>query len=315
MSQTTPTLDERIIALAERNASIDKQLITCVDIADSKATQALEELKSLSLRNIGEIVYSTIPLVDAFIHPANGTEILKNGVYANFVEYMYTLYTDPTHEHDHLFCTQAEFDDAVDITGACGKYVFNATTGDLRLPKLTGMVAGTVDRAAIGDLLGFTTTEATAPKTPIINGYVYIVLANAVRPSAIADLANGTSSIIGDLATDINSKTNVAQAAHAAMPSGQYIDLTFPASGGTVTAPADGWLNGFGVIYGGEDGGNLGFINTTNNMQEGEFIPVANGGINVVIPVSKGDVIEVTWINLVTPELRFIYANGSVPTV
>lgn len=43
-------------------------------------------------RNIGEIVQSTVPLTDAGLHLLDGTVLSGSGIYADFVEYIATLY-------------------------------------------------------------------------------------------------------------------------------------------------------------------------------------------------------------------------------
>lgn len=48
--------------------------------------------ENLSSRNIGELVYSLIPLTDAGLHLADGTLIDGSGVYSAFVSYMANLY-------------------------------------------------------------------------------------------------------------------------------------------------------------------------------------------------------------------------------
>lgn len=106
-------------------------------------------------------------------------------------------------------------------------------------------------------------------------------------------------------------ETIPAQAAHAAMPSDKYIDLTLGASGTTYTAPADGWISFAKKLTATGQ-----FVNLSNDT-----IGMATMGCNAsdgyggntscFIPCKKGDKV-VTWYTaggdfLV---LKFIYAEG-----
>lgn len=138
---------------------------------------------------------------------------------------------------------------------------------------------------------------------------------------AFAAVIGDATVVAGQLVSEIQSKvaldgSNTASIgstlstymAHAAMPSGQYVDLTLPASGGTVTAPADGW-----ICLVGQTTTALGNIRLrTNNLSFGS-IAVANGGIYIpcTISVSKNDVVTVEWDAVTVSTFRFFYANGS----
>lgn len=326
---------------------------------------------NVSSRNVGEVFYSLIPLVDAGIHLLDGGEILGNGMYSKFVEYMASLYNDSEHRYDNLFCTATEFETSLLNYNVCGKFVYNSTTGNLRLPKVTGFIQGTVNSSAIGDLVeaglpnitgafgsfyvnktgtetgafsNFETVGSGPQSGPdynqkgrfwdfdasrsdptygnsntvqpqAIKGFVYIVLANSTKPPIEVS--------IDDVAADLNvkadtslsniTKTGSAVIAHAAMPSGQYIDLALPATGGTVVAPADGFL----------------MLVKTNNISTNQQIILLNAAtglrakfalegvteLSAFLPVSKNDVITVNYNATGTTNMfRFIYANGSATT-
>lgn len=104
---------------------------------------------------------------------------------------------------------------------------------------------------------------------------------------------------------DYNDTKYIAQ---QAMPSDRYMDLTLPASGGEIIAPADGY------IYLGK-----------NSSAAGQRIKIAKGtllctatwssgsnNLEVYLPVSKGDVISF-WYTAggTTNVFRFVYANGA----
>lgn len=82
-------------------------------------------------KNIGEIVTSTIPLVDANLHLLDGALILGNGIYAEFVSHIASLVaTNP-----NLFVTETVWQSYVAAYGVCGKFVYNSTNNTVRLPK------------------------------------------------------------------------------------------------------------------------------------------------------------------------------------
>jgi hypothetical protein len=138
---------------------------------------------------------------------------------------------------------------------------------------------------------------------------------------AFSGVIGSATVVAGQLVNDIQGKVNLDGSntssigstlstfmAHAAMPSGQYIDLTLPASGGTVTAPADGWLQ-----LSGRASSNvwreLALLNPNNISLQFYVFPDAWGHCH--IPVSKNNVVTVTYSTDSANTLRFFYANGT----
>lgn len=97
-----------------------------------------------------------------------------------------------------------------------------------------------------------------------------------------------------------------------AMPSDKYIDLTLGASGTTYTAPANGY---FYINKEGSLNTYVAFWNTTISF--GTILPVSSSGnANGYLPCKKGDVVKVSYTATgTTHEFRFIYAEGSSPTI
>lgn len=108
-----------------------------------------EIIDSLGNRNIGEIVASTIPLTDAGLHLLDGALISGSGSYSAFVDYIAGLVTN----YPDLFETEANWQQAVTDYGVCGKFVYDSINNTVRLPKITGIVEGTTDLTALGDLV------------------------------------------------------------------------------------------------------------------------------------------------------------------
>ena len=99
-------------------------------------------------RNIGQIIQSLLPITDAGLHLLDGTLIDGNGIYKAFVDYIKTL--DLTASY---FTTEADWQASVTQYGVCGKFVYNASANTVRLPKVTGILEGTIDANALGDLV------------------------------------------------------------------------------------------------------------------------------------------------------------------
>lgn len=104
-----------------------------------------------SSRNIGEIVTSTLPLVDAGLHLLDGSLLQGGGIYNAFVSYIKNLYE--TNSAASYFATEEDWQASVSSYGVCAKYVYNSTDNTVRLPKITGLIEGTVDTNALGQLV------------------------------------------------------------------------------------------------------------------------------------------------------------------
>ena len=106
--------------------------------------------KSDCKRNVGEIIEAALPLTDAGLHLLDGSLILGGGIYDEFVQYIAGLVST----YPACFTTEANWQSAVATYGVCGKFVYNSSgDGSVRLPKITGIVEGTTDLTALGDLV------------------------------------------------------------------------------------------------------------------------------------------------------------------
>lgn len=100
-------------------------------------------------RNIGQIIASALPLTDAGLHLLDGALIDGSGIYSAFVTYIAGLVST----YPDLFETEANWQTAVTNYGVCGKFVYDSTNNTVRLPKITGIIEGTTDVTALGDLV------------------------------------------------------------------------------------------------------------------------------------------------------------------
>ena len=102
-------------------------------------------------RNIGELVQSLLPLTDAGLHLVDGAIIQGDGIYAEFVDYVKTLYQ--ANSNASYFTTEANWQNSVRSYGVCAKFVYDSNENTVRLPKVTGLVEGTLDVNALGNLI------------------------------------------------------------------------------------------------------------------------------------------------------------------
>ena len=104
---------ETVDALPNQQGQANKFLTTDGTIAswDTIPTQS---------RNIGEIVTSTIPLLDAGLHLLDGSLLQGSGIYADFVDYIANLYNSG--DYPNMFTTEANWQSANSSYGICGKY-------------------------------------------------------------------------------------------------------------------------------------------------------------------------------------------------
>lgn len=198
---------------------------------------------SISQRNIGEIVTSTLPLTDAGLHLLDGALISGSGIYADFVTYIAGLVST----YPDLFETEANWQSAVTTYGVCGKFVYDSVNNTVRLPKYSnkiytsdikstapvvgnGMALGITDGttnfggytnregtqsharlSAITGAYGLTTLPSTPTGTVISAGRTFAVTSDGTKSGLIADLSNITTSLDGYyyIVVATSSKTNI----------------------------------------------------------------------------------------------------------
>ena len=82
---------------------------------------------------VGTIFASAIPLTDSSVHLLDGTTIAQNGIYQEFAMLLKSLVSAGY----NISCSQEDFDNAVSLTGNCGKFVIDNDANTIRLPKIT----------------------------------------------------------------------------------------------------------------------------------------------------------------------------------
>lgn len=132
---------------AEYDAITTKDPTTLYNVTDTDPSYSV----NTQYKNIGAIVQSMVPLTDAGLHLLDGS-LIQMGVYSEFVEYMANLYGDGTNIPSY-FCSESDWQTAVTTYGVCGKFVYDSVNNTVRLPKVTGIIEGTTDITALGDLI------------------------------------------------------------------------------------------------------------------------------------------------------------------
>lgn len=100
-------------------------------------------------RNFGELVYSSIPLSDSGLKLLDGSIVQGSGIYKNFVDYIATI----VNTYSSIFTTEENWQTTVSQYGVCGKYVYDSVNNTVRLPKVTGIIEGTIDVNALGNIV------------------------------------------------------------------------------------------------------------------------------------------------------------------
>ena len=106
---------------------------------------------SVLSREIGELVYSALPITSANLHLTDGSVLQGGGIYQQFVNHIKNLYT--SNSSANYFCTENEWQTSVTTYGVCAKFVYNSINNTVRLPKITGIIEGTIDISALGTLV------------------------------------------------------------------------------------------------------------------------------------------------------------------
>ena len=105
--------------------------------------------KDVSERNIGELVYSLVPVADSGLHLLDGNLLDGTGIYADFYNYMVGIQSTAP----QIFCSESDWQTSVSTYGVCGKFVLDTANNTIRLPKITGFIEGTVTASELGALV------------------------------------------------------------------------------------------------------------------------------------------------------------------
>ena len=108
-----------------------------------------EKLDNVSNLYLGQTIFSLDPLFEDTLHLLDGALLSVGGMYNDFItKYIANLYsTNP-----ERFCTEEEYQASLTNYGVCGKYVYTEGVS-VRLPKVTGIVEGTLDANALGEIV------------------------------------------------------------------------------------------------------------------------------------------------------------------
>lgn len=301
------------------------------------------------IRNIGEIIQSTIPLTDAGLHLLDGALIDGNGIYSAFVDYIADLHNSGSAQA--LFATESNWQSIVTTYGVCGKFVYDSTNNTVRLPKITGFVEGASGVTNLGDLTQAGLPDHTHSYSTVNNGYratggdlfyynatgTYQTGAasetnpiygrsNTVQPQSIKVLyyiviATSTKTNIhvdiDEIATDLNGKadvdlTNVNNTGYTKM-AGASMPSTktiFLTVGASGTTYTAPANGWVTATFTVTDANGWGLV-TANNVRQHCFWPTTGGGTQAHIPVNKGSIFRLDYGQVRCDSIAFTYAKGS----
>lgn len=153
----------------------------CYVEEDSPEDQSQIIRREVAERNLGEIVYSIIPIADGGLHLLDGSVLQGSGIYKDFYDYMVSISSTAS----QIFCSESDWQTAISTYGVCGKFVLDTTNNTIRLPKITGFVEGTVTLNELGTLV-----EAGLPN---ITGSIERVLSDRGGVSFSGAFADSTN--------------------------------------------------------------------------------------------------------------------------
>ena len=137
---------------------------------------------------------------------------------------------------------------------------------------------------------------------------------DAAVDSGLIDITELANEVTGKADTNLSnlSATGKTKVASLAMPSGNCVDLSLNTNPSQFVAIADGYF--YAVAY--AEASSSGYINFSNaSAPVGAMLSIASSSAaKILLPVRKGDVVDVNWGNLSKIEtFRFVYAQGSLP--
>lgn len=143
LSTNSKTVVDSINELNTSKASIS------LDNLNQAGIEKVAELAGgASQNNLGQIIYSILPINDIKLHLANGEVIGQTGEYEKFNQYLHEMLT----LYPNLFCTQTEWDESVNTYGQCVKFVIDDDAGTIRLPLLKGYIKGVNNVVDLGTI-------------------------------------------------------------------------------------------------------------------------------------------------------------------
>ncbi len=122
---------------------------------------------------------------------------------------------------------------------------------------------------------------------------------------------NTLSSRIEEIETNIAFATDPETISSYSMPSDKYIALTAGASGASYTMPANGMI--YCLVKCNATNAWFNVKRSLTGSRHQIPIGVVNSHAAVEMPVSKGEIIEITYTSSTIATLGFLYLNGNAP--
>jgi len=207
------------------------------------------------------------------------------------------------------------------ISGGSGSFSVrnSGTTVPTHTYSATGYTYADLNASRSSSIYGASTTVQPPAVTalPCIKAFSSVVGDATVVAGQLVNEIQSKVSLDGSNTSSIGSTLSTYMA-HAAMPSEQYESLTCPATGGTVQAPADGWIYFKNNATSGDNGNKS--ITLTNNdtgfaVRSLVYATGSNVDMKIYLPVRKSEVVKVDYNVSGNAVLIFYYADGTTPIV
>lgn len=97
-------------------------------------------------------------------------------------------------------------------------------------------------------------------------------------------------------------------------PSDSFLDLTIGSAGvsNQYTAPANGFLCLSGQSNGGSNGADMTMYDSVSGLNVGCSTLYNGHNVGIMLPIRKGKTLNYFYVNLTSPTLKFIYAQGEI---
>lgn len=131
------------------NDDVLKQMETNGQIEADQYFMTPDETES-GFMPVGMIFQSAIPIDDARVHALDGSSVMINGIYADFVNY---LKEQKAKGYDLYYTNSGDYEADLSTYGQCGKFLLNEIYGLLRFPTVKYFTQGVGSLTDIGSAL------------------------------------------------------------------------------------------------------------------------------------------------------------------
>lgn len=270
-----------------------------VKLNDTALVHVADENADILGRAVGEIVHSLVPIKCAGLHLLDGSNLASQGLYSAFYQYMLKIHDSG--DYPDLFVTETEWQQSVTNYGVCGKFVLDTTGGTIRIPKVIGLVDGTIDATAIGDLTAaYLPTSASGLTSPVLvpstKGYIYMVVGTYMKLDMAVDV-DAAVAVVMDANKRVELKgTRTTTGDWTISDLELWKPLYIITAGNNTSGDSEAMYK----IVSGSDDGTSAYAAASFGSAADTDLSEASGTASVVIPTSDTVIVKVTRATSVT---------------